>query len=82
MRCALSAVNDLCPACKREVDRNNETVYLLTLLAECIKYPLPVYLRERIEKVLNTGVRKYNGIQTRVKLIGRGVRKRNRGKAR
>jgi len=44
--------NDLCPACKREVDRNNETVYLLTLLAECIKYPLPVYLRERIEKVL------------------------------
>jgi len=52
MRCALSAVNDLCPACKREVDRNNETVYLLTLLAECIKYPLPVYLRERIEKVL------------------------------
>jgi len=74
--------NDLCPACKREVDRNNETVYLLTLLVECIKYPLPVYLRERIEKVLNTGVRKYNGIQTRVKLIGRGVRKRNRGKAR
>jgi len=52
MRCALSAVNDLCPACKREIDRNNETVYLLTLLAECIKYPLPVYLRERIEKVL------------------------------
>jgi len=44
--------NDLCPACKREVDRNNERVYLLSLLADAIKYPLPVYLRERIEKVL------------------------------
>jgi len=78
----LTVDNELCIDCKKEIDRNNERVYLLSLLADVIKYPLPVYLRERIEKVLNTGVRKYNGIQTRVKLIGRGVRKRNRGKAR
>ena len=61
--------NDLCPDCKREVDRNNETVYLLTLLAETIKYPLPVYLRERIEVVLNSdrraGDAKYRGVRTR-----------------
>ena len=72
--------NDLCPACKREVDRNNETVYLLTLLVECIKYPLPVYLRERIEAVLNSNRRareaKYRGVQTRVRI----VRRRDRGK--
>jgi len=44
----LTVDNDLCPI----LDRNNERVYLLSLLADCIKYPLPVYLRERIEKVL------------------------------
>jgi len=64
--------NDLCPACKREVDCNNETVYLLTLLVECIKYPLPVYLRERIEKVLNSnrlaGDAKYRGVRMRVRI--------------
>ena len=64
--------NDLCPDCKREVDRNNETVYLLTLLVECIKYPLPVYLRERIEKVLNSDRRareaRYRGVRMRVRI--------------
>ena len=68
--------NDLCPACKREVDRNNETVYLLTLLAETIKYPLPVYLRERIEAVLNSNRRareaRYRGVQTRVRIARKG----------
>ena len=70
--------NDLCPACKREVDRNNETVYLLTLLVECIKYPLPVYLRERIEVVLNrrAGVEVYRGIQTRVRIVRKPKRKK------
>jgi len=68
----LTVDNELCIDCKKEIDRNNERVYLLSLLADCIKYPLPVYLRERIEKVLNTGARKYKGVQVRVKLIGRG----------
>jgi len=71
----LTIDNELCPICKTEIDRNNERVYLLSLLADAIKYPLPVYLRERIEKVLNTGTRRYKGIQTRVKLVGRGVRR-------
>ena len=70
--------NDLCPACKREVDRNNETVYLLTLLAETIKYPLPVYLRERIEVVLNSdrlaGDAKYRGVRMRVRIVRRASR--------
>jgi len=72
----LTVDNDLCIDCKKEIDRNNERVYLLSLLADAIKYPLPVYLRERIENVLSTGTRKYKGVQVRVKLIGRGVRKR------
>ena len=71
----LTSENELCPICRQEIDRNNERVYLLSLLADVIKYPLPVYLRERIEKVLNTGARKYKGVQVRVKLIGRGVRR-------
>lgn len=69
----LTIDNDLCDDCRHEVDRNNETVYLLTLLVECIKYPLPVYLRERIEKVLNSdrraGEAKYRGVQTRVRIV-------------
>ena len=72
----LTIDNDLCDDCRHEVDRNNETVYLLTLLVECIKYPLPVYLRERIEVVLNSdrlaGGAKYRGIQTRVRIARRG----------
>jgi len=48
----LTVDNELCPICRQEIDRNNERVYLLSLLADAIKYPLPVYLRERIEKVL------------------------------
>ncbi len=75
----LTIDNDLCDDCRHEVDRNNETVYLLTLLAETIKYPLPVYLRERIEKVLNSnrlaGEAKYRGVRMRVRI----VRKANRG---
>jgi len=71
----LTVDNELCPICRQEIDRNNESVYLLSLLADAIKYPLPVYLRERIEKVLNTGARKYKGVRVRVKLVGRGVRR-------
>ena len=72
----LTLDNDLCDDCRHEVDRNNETVYLLTLLVECIKYPLPVYLRERIEAVLNSNRRareaRYRGVQTRVRIARKG----------
>ena len=69
----LTLDNDLCDDCRREVDRNNETVYLLTLLVECIKYPLPVYLRERIETVLNSDRRareaRYRGVRMRTRIV-------------
>lgn len=41
-----------CVECQKEIDRNNERVYILSLLKEAYEEVYTIRLREKIERIL------------------------------